>query len=210
MNITVAKARAARPPSRRCTGSRSPPPPRSSRPPGSRTDPQPSAAGDDWVVIRQDPAPGTAHEVGKPVTLAVENRASTAGAPRSPRVSAERPGSPVPPVDAATGATGTAGAADRGTAGADARTGASPSGATGAAPTIPVDAAPAADDAASAAATPTPSPTARVSTATAKLPRDLVFAGATSGQLYRLDGRRQAGRPPDLGQALPRDADPDR
>ena len=43
-------------------------------------DPQPSAAGDDWVVIRQDPAPGTAHEVGKPVTLAVENRASTAGA----------------------------------------------------------------------------------------------------------------------------------
>ena len=42
-------------------------------------DPQPSAAGDDWVVIRQDPAPGTAHEVGKPVTLAVENRAATAG-----------------------------------------------------------------------------------------------------------------------------------
>ena len=154
-------------------------------------DPQPSAAGDDWVVIRQDPAPGTAHEVGKPVTLAVENRTSTPGAATLAAGVGGAAG-----LVAATGATGTTGAERAaGTSAAPASPGAAPSGSASAAPTIPVDAAPAADDASSAAATPAPSPTARVSTATAKLPASLVFAGATSGQLYRLTGDdKQAAR----------------
>ena len=34
---------------------------------------QPGSAGDDWIVIRQDPAPGSTRDVGTPVTLAVES-----------------------------------------------------------------------------------------------------------------------------------------
>ena len=40
--------------------------------------PQPANAGDDWVVIRQDPAPGSTPVVGTKVTLAVENRTPAA------------------------------------------------------------------------------------------------------------------------------------
>jgi hypothetical protein len=41
-------------------------------------DPQPSSAGNDWVVIRQQPTPGTKLELGAKVTLAVENRTPAA------------------------------------------------------------------------------------------------------------------------------------
>jgi PASTA domain len=51
-------------------------------------DPQPSSAGNDWVVIRQQPTPGTKLEHGAKVTLAVENRAATATPTATPTPSA--------------------------------------------------------------------------------------------------------------------------
>lgn len=119
-------------------------------------DPQPSAAGDDWVVIRQDPTPGSAHEVGKPVTLAVENRAAAPAATPDVTPAIVTPGG-------APAATATPAAADE------------PAASGGAADATPAP-----------AATATPSATAGARTsATPKVPADLVFAGATSGQLYR-------------------------
>ena len=207
---------ARRPPSRRCTGSRSPPPPRSSRPPGSRTirnRPPPATTGSSSVRTRRRARrTRSASRSRSPSRTARRPPAPR----RSPRASAEPPGSPVPPVAATTAppeppappVPRTRRAPPRPPDGA--RTGASPSGAAGAAPTIPVDAAPAADDASSAAATPTPSPTARVSTATAKLPAEPRLRRRHQRPALPPHGRRQAGRPPDLGQALPRDADADR
>lgn len=121
-------------------------------------DPQPAAAGNDWVVIRQDPAPGAKHEVGGKVTLAVEEPASTAAAPAA--IPTPEPSPVVPPE-------------------------------------IPADAAPSGAPAPSAAAPATPAATpkpvsAKASSKPAKLPADLVFAGATSGQLYRWDGTKAA------------------
>lgn len=109
-------------------------------------DPQPAAAGDDWVVIRQHPTPGSTHQVGKPVTLAVEKRAALA----------------------APAATATA----------------TPSATASATPAATATSVPSSAPKVKAPAT--PSVSARVSTSSkASLPGDLVFAGATSGQLYR-------------------------
>jgi hypothetical protein len=65
--------------------------------------PQPSSAGNDWVVIRQDPTPGTLLQYGKAVTLAVEQRAKP-----KPKATATATPTPTPkpkatPKPAATG-----------------------------------------------------------------------------------------------------------
>ncbi|MDA0185602.1 PASTA domain-containing protein, partial [Solirubrobacter phytolaccae] len=44
-------------------------------------DPQPSSAGNDWVVIRQDPTPGSKRALGTKVTLAVEDPTPAAATP---------------------------------------------------------------------------------------------------------------------------------
>ncbi|MBE2320883.1 PASTA domain-containing protein [Solirubrobacter sp. CPCC 204708] len=111
-------------------------------------DPQPSSAGNDWVVIRQDPTPGTKREVGTKVTLAVEDRTPQATptpvptVPAAPAPQAEP--SPAPDAGAAKTKAGSARKAE-----------------------------------------------AKVkAAASAALPASLVFAGSTSGQLYRSTGAR--------------------
>jgi len=97
--------------------------------------PQPSNAGDDWVVIRQDPAPGSKLDEGKQVTLAVQDR--TAAATPTPTAT------PTPAPAAKRAPSGTAKA-------------------------------------------PKPKPKPKPAAAqSARLPTDFVFAGATSGRLYR-------------------------
>jgi hypothetical protein len=100
---------------------------------------EPASAGDDWVVIRQNPTPGTERELGTPVTLAVEK--------------ATPEPTPTPTATPTPAATATPAAAPK----------------------------PAAKQDRPAKRRPT-------ATAAAALPADFVFAGATSGQLYRLDG----------------------
>ncbi|RKQ91207.1 PASTA domain-containing protein [Solirubrobacter pauli] len=107
--------------------------------------PQPSSAGNDWVVIRQDPAPGTKRALGSPVILAVEDPTPADAA--TPSQTPTPSPSPTPTVAAAKAAS------------------------------------------AKSAAAPKKAPVAKKPTATAakaaKLPSHLVFAGATSGQLYQ-------------------------
>jgi hypothetical protein len=170
-------------------------------------DPQPSAAGNDWVVIRQDPAAGAKQEVGTKVTLAVEQR-NAAAAPLGGGGAAAAGAAGAALGGAATaGAAGaaTGGAATGGAAGA-ATGGAAGGGAAAAVPAIPVDPPaaphiPADSPAASSgsASTPVPAPAAspkpaaaQVASKPVKLRADLVFAGATSGQLYRWDGEQAA------------------
>jgi len=105
--------------------------------------PQPASAGNDWVVIRQDPTPGTKLDPGTQVTLAVEQRKPAATPTAKPTTTA----TPTPTPKA-----------------------------SGAKPAAAAAAGGGAPKAAKPKATPTPVP---------PRPADLVFAGATSGQLYR-------------------------
>ena len=78
--------------------------------------PQPSSAGNDWVVIRQHPTPGSRHAHGTPVTLAVENRSAAAmPAPAATPAAATTPAPAATPTPAATKApTGAAKPASKG------------------------------------------------------------------------------------------------
>ena len=111
--------------------------------------PQPSSAGNDWVVIRQEPTPGTKLTLGAQVTLAVENR--TPAATPTPNVAP----SPSPSVGPAS-------------------TAAPKPASSSAAPAVAATSSAATKAKAKATVTPRPA-----------LPADFVFAGATSGQLYR-------------------------
>jgi len=111
--------------------------------------PEPASAGDDWVVIRQHPTPGTEHEIGAPVTLAVK-------APPTP--------TPTPTPTATATPTSSATPSPTATAEAKPKSSAKKKKEKSAAAKT-----------ASAPKAPAPS-----------LPSDFVFAGATSGQLYRL------------------------
>jgi hypothetical protein len=118
-------------------------------------DPQPSSAGNDWVVIRQEPTPGTKIDLGTPVTLAVQAPAPKATPTPTPT-----------PTAGTAGAAAAAGAAASGTAATSG--GATPVGGAAAA------AAGGAANASKAKAAATPAP----------LPADLVFASA-AGRLYQ-------------------------
>ena len=157
------------------------------------------------------PTPGTTRALGTQVTLAVENRAATAGgAALAAGVGGAAGLAGTVGLAATTGAAGTTGTAGAtGTSGAAGTTGiagaADTSGAAGAAGTTAPTSAGAAPSGIRGRRAdhsrrgrgrrhcvrrrhPDALPTARVSTATAKLPASLVFAGAAGGQLYRLTG----------------------
>jgi hypothetical protein len=53
--------------------------------------PQPSSAGNDWIVVRQDPTPGTLLAYGKSVTLAVEQRAAATPTPTPTATATAKP-----------------------------------------------------------------------------------------------------------------------
>lgn len=127
--------------------------------------PQPSSAGNDWVVIRQDPAPGTKRALGSPVILAVEDP--------TPANAATPTATP-----AATNAAAVGGAAAAG--GAAAKSAAAAGTGKSAAKAKASGGAAAKRNAAAATAS-----SASKATKAAKLPSQLVFAGATSGQLYQ-------------------------
>jgi beta-lactam-binding protein with PASTA domain len=112
---------------------------------------QPPSAGDDWVVIRQDPAPGAKSELSTPVTLAVQQPTPSATPAPSPTPTPATTPTPMPTASASPAAS----------------------------------AAPAATPKAKVAGGAAPATTATVAKVTAKLPADLVFASAATGQLYR-------------------------
>jgi hypothetical protein len=118
--------------------------------------PQPANAGDDWVVIRQDPAPGTTPVVGTKVTLAVESPTPAA--------------TPTPTATPTTTATATPTP--------------TPTTVKTAARTSPATVKSALAKTTAGAPEKKPDPTAKAA-AVPPLPKDLVFAGATSGRLYR-------------------------
>jgi beta-lactam-binding protein with PASTA domain len=111
--------------------------------------PPPARAGNDWVVIRQDPTPGTRLALGKQVTLAVAQPTPAA----TPTATATATATAKPTSTATATPTATAGAKSSKAA---AKAGGAASGTV----------------------------TAKVASRPA-LPQDLVFAGATTGQLYR-------------------------
>jgi hypothetical protein len=120
--------------------------------------PQPSSAGDDWVVIRQDPAPGSKQELGTQVTLAVESPTPAA--------------TPTPTATPAVTATPTPAAA--------------PKPSSTAKPASAKSALVAVAGAPKPKPKPKPKPTAKATAKPIPpLPNDFVFVGPTSGRLYR-------------------------
>ncbi|MDA0159161.1 PASTA domain-containing protein [Solirubrobacter ginsenosidimutans] len=118
--------------------------------------PQPPNAGDDWIVIRQDPARGSTPEVGTKVTLAVESPTPAATPTPTPTATPTPTPTPTPAASAAPPATKVK----------------SDLAASAGAPK------------AKAKATANANPTAKAA-ALPPLPKTFVFAGATSGRLYR-------------------------
>ena len=113
--------------------------------------PEPASAGDDWVVIRQHPTPGTEHEIGTPVTLAVK-------APPTPTPTPTATATPDAVCDPHAGPRPRRRSRKRARRRRRKKEKKSAAAKTASAPK-----------------TPAPS-----------FPSDFVFAGATSGQLYRL------------------------
>ncbi len=70
--------------------------------------PQPSSAGDDWIVIRQDPMPGSTRDLGSPVTLAVESPTPSPTPTPTPTASPTPTATPKPRATATAGATAAA------------------------------------------------------------------------------------------------------
>lgn len=74
-------------------------------------EPQPSSAGNDWVVIRQQPTPGTKVDMGTPVELAVKAPAPKATPTPTPTPTATPTPAPTPAAAAPAGAGAGAGGA---------------------------------------------------------------------------------------------------